>query len=101
MNKILEALHLDDPASLKRAIAAGLGGLALLVVNPLLMKNGIAPLSDDTILGVAGIIASFLLQSGAKSAAALLAEAKAKGEQAGAEVKTVEDAAKVLSGEAK
>lgn len=69
LTKILTALHLDDPASLKRAIATVLGTLCLLLVNPLLSKVGLPPVSDEVLLGLAGLIATFVLQSGLKSAA--------------------------------
>ena len=93
MTSILEALHLDDPASLKRAIASGLGFIVLLLVNPFLQSKGLPTVSDGEIASAAGVLAVFIAQSGAKSIAA----AKATGDAAAATVVTPEDAAKVLA----
>jgi hypothetical protein len=100
MDKILAALHLDDPASLKRALTSALGTIVLLGVNPLLSSHpawGIPPVSDANLGMVAGLLATFLLQSGANSVAAKLADAKSAGEAAAAQVDSVPKAAAVLA----
>ena len=96
MLKILEAFHLDQPDSLKRALVALFGGAATLAINPILVKNGYTPVSDIAIGAFAGLISSFLLQNGIKAGLAKAADAKAAGEAAAAAVVTPEDAAKVL-----
>ncbi|MDP1826643.1 MAG: hypothetical protein Q8L48_25455 [Archangium sp.] len=73
MTKLLAALHLNDPASLKRALTAALSAMALLAINPLLIKWHMPPISDAVIASVAGIIAIFVLQSGLKSGAIAVA----------------------------
>lgn len=73
MHKILAALHLDDPASLKRALTTALSATALLSINPILLKVGVQPISDATIASVAGLVTVFVLQSGLKSRAIAMA----------------------------
>jgi len=73
MTKLLTALHLNDPASLKRALTAGLSALVLLAINPVLLKWHVPPISDAVIASVAGVIAIFILQSGLKSSAIAVA----------------------------
>lgn len=97
MDKILAALHLDSPDSLKRALTSGLGALALLAINPLLAKWGIPPISDVTIGSVAMLITTFILQSGLKSKAQIISDAEAAGVEAAAEVVTTEDAVKAIN----
>lgn len=76
MLRILAAFHLDDPASLKRAITTALGGLAILAVNPLLQARGLPIVSDTALELFAGLIAGFVLQSGANSVALKVGQAK-------------------------
>lgn len=78
MHKILAALHLDDPASLKRALTTALSAMALLSLNPILTKLGMAPVSDATVASVAGLITIFVLQSGLKSKAVAVANLTAR-----------------------
>lgn len=101
MDKILAAFHLDDPASLKRAIVLALGGVVTLAVNPFLQSKGIPGVSDTALEMFAGLVATFLLQSGLKSAAAQLADAKAAGATAAATIVTPADAAAKLGEAAK
>lgn len=96
MNKVLAALHLDDPASLKRAIATALGAAVVLGLNPLLAKWGFPPVSDTSLELFAGVVATFLLQSGINSAAAKKAEAAAAGAKAAGAVTDVDAANKAL-----
>jgi len=97
MGAILAALHLDSPDSLKRALTTGLGAVALLAINPLLAKWGLPPLSDVTIGSVASVIAMFVLQSGLKSKAEIIANAEAAGVAAAGEVKSTDDAVAALN----
>lgn len=83
---LLKALHLDSPDSLKRVLVTLIGGLCVLLVNPLLTAKGLPPVSDSAIAAFAGLLATFLLQSGANSATAKLAAAQAAGAAAGAKV---------------
>jgi hypothetical protein len=96
MNRFLEALHLDNPASLKRVIGAGLAGLVVLLA-PLIERYGLQKPSDMQLEIFAGIVVAWILQSGAHS----IAVARATGESAAEKVVTPEDAAKVLSESAK
>ena len=96
MLKILEAFNLSEPDALKRALVALLGGVTTLAVNPILVKNGYAPVSDIALGSFAGLLSAFLLQSGIKAGMTKAADAKAAGEVAAAAVTTPEDAAKVL-----
>ena len=91
MSGILEAMHLDDPASLKRAIALIVGALGVVGV-----KVGMPQVDDNVLALIAGLVATYLAQSGANSVAAKLAAAKGAGEVAAAKVDTVEKAAEVL-----
>jgi hypothetical protein len=99
LTKILEALNLDQPDSLKRALAALLGGVAALAV-PLVNSHLDAPLAPEQVTGavtaLAGILAAYLLQSGANAGLAKLAEAKLAGAQTAAGIATVEQANAVL-----
>ena len=88
MDKALEVLHLDSPDSLKRFVVMVLGVLTLVLVNPLLAKAGIPPVSDSTIQAVAGAIVAYLLQSGLNSAAA----ARAAGVVEAAKIKSLDEA---------
>ena len=74
MMNILAAFHLDDPASLKRALAAAFGGLVLLL-SPFLQSKGVPVPSESAQMAVAGLIATFIAQSAYKSAAAINAAA--------------------------
>ena len=78
MSGLLAALHLDSPDSLKRFLVTALGSLCVLAVNPLLQARGLPPVSDGTIEAVAALVAAFVLQSGAASAARSIAAAKAE-----------------------
>ncbi len=69
MTKILTALHLADPASLKRALTTFISAVMLITINPVLVKLTLAPVSDGVIASVAGIVAVYVLQSGLKSRA--------------------------------
>jgi hypothetical protein len=69
MTRILTALHLSDPSSLKRALTTGISAVMLIIINPFLLKVGVAPLSDGVIASVAGVVAIYVLQSGLKSRA--------------------------------
>jgi hypothetical protein len=69
MMRILTALHLSDPSSLKRALTTGISAVMLIIINPFLLKVGLAPLSDGVIASVAGVVAIYVLQSGLKSRA--------------------------------
>jgi hypothetical protein len=69
MTRILTALHLSDPSSLKRALTTGISAAMLITINPFLLKVGLAPLSDGVIASVAGVVAIYVLQSGLKSRA--------------------------------
>lgn len=71
---ILTALHLDSPDSLKRAIATALGA-GVVLAAPLLKSHGLPVPSDEVLLGFAGLVATFVLQSGVKAAAVAHAEA--------------------------
>ena len=99
LTNLLAALHLDQPDSLKRALAALFGGVATLAL-PTINSHLSTPLTPDQVttgMGVlAGLTATFLLQSGANSAVAKLADAKVAGEQAAAGVVTVDQANAVL-----
>lgn len=91
MTKLLEAVHLDSPDSMKRFLVL-VFSLAALLLAPLVAKLGI-PMPDDTqIAAFAGVVAAFLAQSGLKAALA----AKAAGDAAGAAATPSEAAAKVL-----
>lgn len=67
MTRLLAALHLSDPSSLKRALTTGISAVMLIIINPFLLKVGLAPLSDGVIASVAGVVAIYVLQSGLKS----------------------------------
>ena len=100
MDKILAALHLDDPASLKRALTSAIGSIVLLGINPLLAAHpawNIPPISDANLGMVAGLLATFILQSGANSVTQKLADAKQAGADAAARVDSPEKAAVVLA----
>jgi len=97
MNTVLAVFHLDSPDSLKRAIVTALGGLVLLFVNPLLASKGWPQVSDTGLEAFAGVVATFLLQSGANSATQKLADAKQAGSSAAAKVTTLDDAGKTLT----
>ncbi len=103
LTNLLAALHLDQPDSLKRALAALFGGIAtvaLPALNPVLAAHGLPSIPAESIPGamaaLAGLTATFLLQSGANAAVAKLADAKAAGATAAAAVTTVDQANAVL-----
>ncbi|MBE2248620.1 MAG: hypothetical protein IAE78_03650 [Myxococcus sp.] len=73
MTTLLTALHLNDPASLKRGLTAALSALVLLAINPVLLKWHVPPVSDAVIASVAGVVAIFILQSGLKSSSIAVA----------------------------
>lgn len=76
MLKVLAAFGLADPASLKRALSTVFGGVAILLINPLLVKWGMPPVDDSVLAIFAGLLATFILQSGANSMASKAAAAK-------------------------
>lgn len=94
--KILAALKLDNPASLRRFVVLALGGLVV-IVSPYAEKFGLPVPSETTIEVFAAIIVTYLLQSGMTSAA----EAKAEGVKAAALVDTTAKADDVLKAAAK
>lgn len=100
MEKILAAFHLDSPDSLKRALATILGGAALLGLNPYLQSKGLPPVSDEVLMSVAGVLATFILQSGLKSRAQVIADAEAAGAKAAAAAPLSEDEAKKVLADA-
>lgn len=69
MTRLLTALHLSDPSSLKRALTTSISAVMLITINPFLLQVGLAPLSDGVIASVAGVVAIYVLQSGLKSRA--------------------------------
>lgn len=89
--KLLAAFHLDSPDSLKRMVLTLVSALATLLVNPLLVKWGLPPLSDATLLAFASIVVGFLLQSGVKAGLMKAAAAKAGAEAAAAAPPTTVD----------
>lgn len=85
MTKLLTALHLDDPASLKRFLTTVFTSVTLLALNPFLSARGLPTVDDATLATVAGLVVAYLLQSGANSVAdtkatAIVEVAKAKPE---------------------
>lgn len=92
MTSLLAFLHLDDPASLKRALASALGFLTLVVVNPLLASKGLPTLSDANLEAAAAVLTSFILQSGLNSIQQKKSDAMAAGDAAAAKVTTVAQA---------
>ena len=94
---ILAALHLDDPASLKRALTTGVGAVVLLAVNPVLEKYGIPPLSDTVVGVVAALLATFVLQSSSKSKAQITAEMSVAVAAAASGVKTPTDSVAIIN----
>jgi hypothetical protein len=95
MTKLLIALHLNDPASLKRALTAALSAMVLLAINPLFIKWHMPPISDAVIASVAGVIAIFILQSGLKSGAIAVASLTASASPQTPEVPATAPAAAV------
>lgn len=92
MTKLLEALHLDSPDSLKRFLVLVVSAVVVLL-SPLLARFGL-PVPDDTaIAAFVGLISVFLLQSGAKSIAA----ANAAGKVEAAKVDSVAKADAVIA----
>lgn len=73
MTRILTALHLNDPASLKRALTTSISAVMLITINPVLLKLSLAPISSGVIASVAGMVAVYVLQSGLKSRAVAVA----------------------------
>ena len=67
MLRFLAAFHLDDPSSLKRALTTALGGFVVLAVNPILHARGLPEVSDTALELFAGMLATFVVQSGVKS----------------------------------
>jgi hypothetical protein len=92
MTSILAFFHLDDPASLKRALAVALTALATLL-RPILSAKGIPVPDDEQMTALAGLVAMYVLQSGAKS----IVQAHADGKVAAAKVDTVEKADAVIA----
>lgn len=74
LTAVLAAFHLDSPDSLKRALVTLMGG-AVLLAAPLLASHGIPVPSDGVLEVFAGLVAAFVLQSGAKAAVVAHAEA--------------------------
>lgn len=97
MTALLAALHLDQPDSLKRALASLFGFLSLVLVNPLLAAKGLPTISDANIAAAAAIVATFVAQSGANSIAAKKAAAADAGTAAAAVVTTEAQANAVLA----
>lgn len=91
MQKLLAVMHLDNPASLKRFVVMVFSTL-LVVLSPLLTKYGLPAPTDVQLEVFAGIVVTYLLQSGYGSVAA----AKIEGAKAAEEVKTTAEADAVL-----
>ena len=96
MLKILSVFHLDDPASLKRFIVTTVGGLVLLVAQVAPASWHIPAIPDTALELFAGVVVTYLLQSGANSATQKLAEAHVAASASADAVVTVDDANKAL-----
>ena len=103
MEKLLAALHLDQPDSLKRALVALLGAgaaVAIPALNPVLASHGLPSIPADAVTPavatMAGLLATFLLQSGVKAGMVAIADAEAAGDAAGAAVPAPGPAAAVV-----
>jgi hypothetical protein len=96
LQKILAAVGLDNADSLKRAIATAIGAIVTLGINPLLASRGLPTIPAGVLQAVAGLLATFVLQSGVKSAAQHIATAKAAGQAASGQVITLADAKAVI-----
>ena len=68
MASILAAFGISDPASLKRLLSSAIGGLILLVANPALAHFGMPSVPPGVVEMLVGLLATFVLQSGIKSA---------------------------------
>lgn len=77
MQKLLAAIHLDEPASLKRFLVM-LFGAAGVLLAPQAEKLGFTPPPAEDVAIFAGLVATYILQSSSKSKV----EAKAAGEAA-------------------
>ena len=97
MTALLAAIHLDDPASLKRALASLMGFLTLVLVNPFLSAKGLPVISDANIEAAAAILVTFIAQSGANSVAQKKNDAIAAGDAAAKAVTTVAQADAALA----
>jgi ABC-type Co2+ transport system permease subunit len=97
VNKLLAAVHLDDPASLKRFIVLVLSTIGLGIINPVLESKGLPVLTDTHILAIAGVILTWLAQSGANSVAQKKADSVTAGASAAAAVTTVAQADAALA----
>ena len=97
MNKLLAAVHLDDPASLKRFIVLVLSTIGLGIINPVLEAKGLPVLTDTHILAIAGVILTWLAQSGANSIAQKKTDAVTAGAAAAATVDSVAKANAALA----
>lgn len=95
----MAAVHLDQPDSLKRFLVFIFGTAATLLINPFLISKGMPAISDANLLAAAGIVAGFLLQSGANAGLAKLADAHQAGIEAASSITTPELAAAFLRGE--
>lgn len=91
MNKLLTFVHLDDPASLKRALAVILTG-ATVVFRPWLQERGLPMPDDEQMTVLAGLVAAYILQSGGKS----IVEAHAAGKVEAKKVETTGQAVDVI-----
>lgn len=89
MDKVLAAVHLDSPDSMKRFLVLVGGAICLVLINPILASKGLPTVSDGAIESAAAAIVAYIAQSGYKSA-------QAAGSAAAAKVETPADAAKVL-----
>lgn len=92
MNSVFAALHLNDPASLKRAFTVILTAVAFFV-RPVLQARGVPMPSDEQMTALAGVVATYILQSGAKS----IIEAHAEGKVAAAQVDSIAKADSVIT----
>lgn len=92
MTSLLATLHLDDPASLKRALASLFGFAVLVLVNPFLTAKGLPTISDANIEAAAAVLTGFIVQSGMNSIQAKKNEAVAVGDAAAAHISTVAQA---------
>ena len=84
LTAILAALHLDQPDSLKRALAALLTPPAVILVpiinSTVLVKIGVVLTPEQVTAGmyaVAGVLSTYIFQSGAKAAVVAHADAVA------------------------
>lgn len=75
MKRVLAALNIEHPASLKRFLTTLFTAVTLLAINPFLQSRGLPTLDDATLVTVAGLVAAYLLQSGVNTASDIKATA--------------------------